>query len=123
MNPLKGKQLTNIRAAGKDDNILLTPALRLSLEQALDFIDEDELVEVTPLSIRLRKKLLKEVERRRAGRRKDTEQREERRASHILLTAARNEGIPWGLALMIRRVVWRCVSTHARYSSPAVQRS
>ncbi|MBP6381236.1 MAG: translational GTPase TypA [Pseudomonadales bacterium] len=69
VNPTKGKQLTNVRAAGSDENILLTPPIRMSLEQALDFIDEDELVEVTPQSIRLRKKLLKEVERRRAGRR------------------------------------------------------
>jgi GTP-binding protein len=68
VNPLKGKQLTNIRAAGKDDNILLTPALRLSLEQALEFIEEDELVEVTPTAIRLRKRHLKEHERKRAAR-------------------------------------------------------
>jgi GTP-binding protein len=68
VNPLKAKQLTNIRAAGKDDNLLLTPPLRLTLEQALEFIDEDELVEVTPRAIRLRKKLLKEHERRRAER-------------------------------------------------------
>jgi len=68
VNPLKGKQLTNIRAAGKDDNILLTPALRLSLEQALEFIEEDELVEVTPAAIRLRKRHLKEHERKRAAR-------------------------------------------------------
>ena len=69
VNPLKGKQLTNIRAAGSDENILLTPALRLSLEQALEFIDDDELVEVTPHAVRLRKKLLKEHERRKAERR------------------------------------------------------
>ncbi len=68
VNPMKAKQLTNIRAAGSDENILLTPPRRLSLEQALEFIDDDELVEVTPLSIRLRKKLLKEHERKRAGR-------------------------------------------------------
>ena len=73
VNPTKGKQLTNVRAAGSDENILLTPPIRMSLEQALDFIDEDELVEVTPQSIRLRKKLLKEVERRRAGRRESSE--------------------------------------------------
>ena len=71
VNPTKGKQLTNVRAAGSDENILLTPPIRMSLEQALEFIDEDELVEVTPQSIRLRKKLLKEVERRRAGRREE----------------------------------------------------
>jgi GTP-binding protein len=68
VNPLKAKQLTNIRAAGKDDNILLTPALRLTLEQAIEFIDDDELVEVTPANIRVRKKLLAEHERRRAAR-------------------------------------------------------
>lgn len=66
VNPLKAKQLTNIRAAGSDENIILTPPLRYTLEQALEFIDDDELVEVTPKSIRLRKKLLKEHERRRA---------------------------------------------------------
>ncbi len=68
VNPLKAKQLTNIRAAGSDENILLTPPIRLSLEQALEFIEEDELVEVTPKSIRLRKKLLLEHERKKASR-------------------------------------------------------
>ena len=68
VNPLKAKQLTNIRAAGSDENILLTPPVRLSLEQALEFIDDDELVEVTPKSIRLRKKRLLEHERKRAAR-------------------------------------------------------
>ena len=68
VNPLKGKQLTNIRAAGSDENIQLTPPHRLSLEQALEFIDDDELVEVTPNHIRLRKKLLLEHERKRSAR-------------------------------------------------------
>ena len=68
VNPLKGKQLTNIRAAGKDDAIALTPPIPLTLEMALEFIDDDELVEVTPSAIRLRKKLLKEHERKRASR-------------------------------------------------------
>ncbi len=68
VNPLKGKQLTNIRAAGKDDAIMLTPPLRYSLEQALEFIEDDELVEVTPSAIRIRKKHLKEHERKRASR-------------------------------------------------------
>jgi len=68
VNPTKAKQLTNIRAAGSDENIVLTPAIRLSLEQALEFIDDDELLEVTPATIRLRKKLLKESERKRASR-------------------------------------------------------
>lgn len=62
------KQLTNIRAAGSDENIILTPAIRLSLEQALEFINDDELVEVTPHFIRLRKKFLKEHERKRTAR-------------------------------------------------------
>jgi GTP-binding protein len=68
VNPLKAKQLTNIRAAGSDENILLTPPIRFSLEQALEFIEEDELVEVTPNGIRIRKRFLKEHERKRAGR-------------------------------------------------------
>ena len=68
VNPLKAKQLTNIRAAGTDENIVLTPPIRLTLEQALEFIDDDELVEVTPHHIRLRKKLLLEHERKRASR-------------------------------------------------------
>ena len=68
VNPLKAKQLTNIRAAGSDENILLTPPVRMSLEQALEFIDDDELVEVTPKSIRVRKKLLLENDRKRAAR-------------------------------------------------------
>jgi GTP-binding protein len=68
VNPTKAKQLTNIRAAGTDENLVMTPPIRHSLEQALEFIEDDELVEVTPTSIRLRKKLLQEHERRRAGR-------------------------------------------------------
>src|SRR5690554_4886737 len=68
VNPTKAKQLTNIRAAGSDENIILTPPVKLSLEQALEFIDDDELVEVTPKSIRLRKKLLLEHERKKASR-------------------------------------------------------
>jgi GTP-binding protein len=69
VNPTKAKHLTNIRAAASDENIILTPPVRFSLEQALEFIDDDELVEVTPRSIRLRKRLLKESERRREARR------------------------------------------------------
>ncbi len=68
VNPLKAKQLTNIRAAGTDENIILTPPVRFSLEQALEFIDDDELVEVTPKGIRMRKKLLTENDRKRASR-------------------------------------------------------
>ncbi len=70
VNPIKGKQLTNIRAAGTDENLILTPPIRMTLESALEFIDDDELVEVTPNNIRLRKKLLKESDRKRAGRSK-----------------------------------------------------
>ncbi len=68
VNPTKAKQLTNIRAAGSDENIVLSPPVRFSLEQALEFIDDDELLEVTPHNIRLRKKLLTEVERKRESR-------------------------------------------------------
>ena len=68
VNPTKEKKLTNMRAVGHDRNILLKPARRLSLEEALEFIAEDELVEVTPTQIRLRKILLKETDRRRAAR-------------------------------------------------------
>ncbi len=68
VNPLKAKQLTNIRAAGSDENILLTPPVRFSLEQALEFIEGDELVEVTLGAMRIRKRHLKEHERKRAGR-------------------------------------------------------
>ena len=68
VNVTKEKQLTNMRASGTDENIVLTPAMKFSLEQALEFIDDDELVEVTPLSIRLRKKELKEQDRKRTAR-------------------------------------------------------
>ncbi|MCX7891688.1 MAG: translational GTPase TypA [Burkholderiales bacterium] len=68
VNPIKEKKLTNIRAAGKDENILLTPPVKLTLEFAVEFIDDDELVEVTPKSIRIRKRFLKEHERKRASR-------------------------------------------------------
>ncbi|MCZ6668169.1 MAG: translational GTPase TypA [Gammaproteobacteria bacterium] len=68
VNPLKAKQLTNIRAAGTDENLILTRPVRLTLEQALEFIDDDELVEVTPKNIRIRKKFLLEYERKRASR-------------------------------------------------------
>jgi GTP-binding protein len=66
VNPLKAKKLTNIRAAGKDDNVLLTPPVKLTLEYAVEFIADDELVEVTPQSIRIRKRFLKAHERKRA---------------------------------------------------------
>jgi GTP-binding protein len=68
VNPLKGKKLTNIRAAGRDENIVLTPPIRYTLEQAMEFIEDDELVEITPSSIRLRKRALKEHDRKRSGR-------------------------------------------------------
>ena len=70
VNPCKAKQLTNIRAAGSDENIILTPPVLHTLEQALEYIADDELVEVTPANIRLRKKLLKEPDRRKASRAK-----------------------------------------------------
>jgi len=68
VNPIKTKKLTNVRAAGKDDAILLTPPIQLTLEYAVEFIADDELVEVTPESIRIRKRFLKEHERRRTAR-------------------------------------------------------
>ncbi|MDJ1016657.1 MAG: translational GTPase TypA [Paracoccaceae bacterium] len=68
VNPLKGKKLTNIRASGKDDAVVLTPATRFSLEEAIAYVDDDELVEVTPNSIRLRKRHLDPHERKRAAR-------------------------------------------------------
>ena len=68
VNPLKAKQLTNIRAAGSDENILLTPPIKFTLEQALEFIEDDELVEITPSAIRVRKRHLKESDRKRASR-------------------------------------------------------
>jgi GTP-binding protein len=68
VNALRAKQMTNVRAAGKDDYVQLTPAIKMSLEQALEFIEDDELVEVTPKAIRLRKKNLTENDRKRASR-------------------------------------------------------
>ncbi len=68
VNPTKGKQLTNVRASGTDENIVLTTPVKHTLEQAMEFIEDDELVEITPTHIRLRKKLLTESERKRAGR-------------------------------------------------------
>lgn len=68
VNPCKAKKATNMRAAGSDDNIKLAPARTFTLEEALEFIDDDELVEIVPDDIRLRKKYLKELERRRSGR-------------------------------------------------------
>jgi len=71
VNPLKGKQLTNVRASGKDESINLEPPIRLTLESAIEIIDDDELVEITPENIRVRKKLLKEHERKTASRSKN----------------------------------------------------
>ncbi|MCQ3924970.1 MAG: translational GTPase TypA [Rhodocyclaceae bacterium] len=68
VNPVKTKQLTNVRASGKDEAIMLVPPIQITLESAVEFIADDELVEITPKSIRLRKRHLKEHERRRAGR-------------------------------------------------------
>ena len=68
VNPIKGKQLTNIRSSGTDEAVRLVPAVDLTLESAVEFIDDDELVEITPKCIRLRKRFLTEHERRRASR-------------------------------------------------------
>jgi len=68
VNPVRTKQLTNIRASGKDEAINLTPPIQLSLESAIEFIGDDEIVEITPKSIRIRKRYLKEHERKRAQR-------------------------------------------------------
>ncbi|CPL55666.1 GTP-binding elongation factor [Bordetella pertussis] len=68
VNPIKGKQLTNVRASGTDEAVRLVPPIQMSLEYAVEFIDDDELVEITPKSIRLRKRYLQEHERRRASR-------------------------------------------------------
>jgi GTP-binding protein len=74
VNPLKAKKLTNIRAAGRDENIILVPPIRFTLEQAMEFIADDELVEVTPGQIRLRKRALKEHERKRAGKAEEADE-------------------------------------------------
>ena len=66
VNPAKGKKLTNMRAAGSDDAVILTPPIKMSLEECISYINDDELVEITPLSIRLRKQILDDLERRRA---------------------------------------------------------
>ena len=68
VNPIKGKQLTNVRASGTDEAVRLVPPVQLTLESAVAFIDDDELVEITPKSLRLRKRFLVEHERRRASR-------------------------------------------------------
>jgi GTP-binding protein len=72
VNAMKAKQLTNVRASGNDENIMLTPPVRFDLEQALEFIEDDELVEVTPLAIRIRKRELKEVDRKRTSRKAES---------------------------------------------------
>ena len=71
VNPLKGKQLTNVRASGKDTALVLTPPVRFTLEQSLEFITDDELLEITPKSLRIRKRFLKEHERKRSSRSAD----------------------------------------------------
>ena len=73
VNVLKGKKLTNVRAAGKDEAVRLTPPIRMTLEKALAWIEDDELVEVTPKSIRLRKAILDPHERKRADRARTAE--------------------------------------------------
>jgi GTP-binding protein len=74
VNPIKGKQLTNVRASGTDEAVRLVPPIQLTLESAVEFIADDELVEITPKSIRLRKRLLKALDRKRAGRDETAEQ-------------------------------------------------
>ena len=68
VNPIKGKQLTNVRASGTDEAVRLVPPIQLTLESAIEFIADDELVEITPKAIRIRKRLLTEIERKRAQR-------------------------------------------------------
>ena len=67
VNPAKGKKLTNVRASGTDEAVRLTPPVKLTLESAVEFIDDDELVEITPISIRIRKRHLQEHERKKAS--------------------------------------------------------
>jgi GTP-binding protein len=73
VNPIKEKKLTNIRAAGKDDAMLLIPPRKMSLEQAIAYVEDDELVEVTPVAIRLRKRFLDPNQRKRNERKVDAE--------------------------------------------------
>jgi GTP-binding protein len=68
VNPIKGKQLTNVRTSGTDEAVRLTTPIKLTLESAVEFIDDDELVEITPKSIRIRKRFLQEHERKKANR-------------------------------------------------------
>jgi GTP-binding protein len=68
VNPIKGKQLTNVRSSGTDEAVRLTTPIKLTLESAVEFIDDDELVEITPKSIRIRKRHLQEHDRKRASR-------------------------------------------------------
>jgi GTP-binding protein len=71
VNVVRGKQLTNVRSSGKDDAARVRPARKMSLEVAMEYLQEDELVEICPKSIRIRKRLLKETDRRRQGRKND----------------------------------------------------
>ena len=71
VNPLRAKKLTNIRAAGKDDNLLLTPPVRMTLERSIAYVADDELVEVTPKAVRLRKRYLDANDRKRMARQKE----------------------------------------------------
>ena len=103
VNPIKTKKLTNIRAAGKDDAILLTPPIQLTLEYAVEFIADDELVEVTPASIRIRKRFLKEQDRKRSARSDSAADRLRLRGAAIPRARARracpgSAGIPRGCA-------------------------
>jgi GTP-binding protein len=73
VNVVKGKKLTNVRASGKDDAVLLTPPIRLTLEKAMSYITDEELVEITPQSIRLRKRWLDPNERKKQERKREAE--------------------------------------------------
>ncbi len=73
MNPIKEKKLTNVRASGKDEAMLLIPPRRMSLEEAIAYIEDDELVEVTPAAVRLRKRYLDPNERKRAEKKSDSQ--------------------------------------------------
>src|SRR3546814_11369740 len=91
VNPIKEKKLTNVRASGKDEHIDLVTPIQLTLEYAVEFINDDELVEVTPKSIRLRKRYLQEHERRRASR----DRSEERRVGNECVSTCRSRWSPF----------------------------
>jgi GTP-binding protein len=103
VNPIKGKQLTNVRASGTDEAVRLVPPIQMSLEYAVEFIEDDELVEITPKSIRLRKRYLKEHERKSFARRRKA----------VRSAAGRKGGPPGRHAVLFRLLleVLLCVAT------------